>query len=115
MTVYRRNTSSGGVGFMVANYADGERRRFDSYATETDALEAANTLAKRLDKRDYVAASMTKEQAIEYASALQSLQPFKISLAPAVATLTEALGGIRNFVFGSVSCSTFSPSPKAGK
>ena len=30
--------------FMVANYADG-KRRFDSYATETEALEAANKLA----------------------------------------------------------------------
>jgi len=45
---------------MVANYVDGDTRRFDSYKTEADALAAAETLAKRLDARDYVAASMTK-------------------------------------------------------
>jgi hypothetical protein len=76
---------------MVVNYADGHRRRFDCYATETEALEAAETLAKRLDRRDYVAASMTREQAIEYANAIQSLQPFNLSLSPVVTTVTEAL------------------------
>jgi hypothetical protein len=76
---------------MVVNYADGQRRRFDCYATEIEALEAADTLAKRLDRRDYVAASMTREQAIEYASAIQLLQPFNLSLSPVVTTLTEAL------------------------
>ena len=91
VNVYRRTTPSGGVGFMVANYADGERRRFDSYSTETDALEAADALAKRLDKREYVAASMTKEQAIEFASVMQSLNALGLSLIPAVSTLTEAV------------------------
>jgi hypothetical protein len=49
---------------MVANYADGEARRFDSYKDEASALATAEKLAERLDKRDYVAASMTKEQAL---------------------------------------------------
>jgi integrase len=91
VTVYRRKTPRGGIAFMVVNYADGHRRRFDCYATETEALEAAETLAKRLDRRDYVAASMTREQAIEYANAIQSLQPFNLSLSPVVTTVTEAL------------------------
>src|ERR1035441_702323 len=75
VNVYRRKTPSGNFAFMVANYADGERRRFDSYLSEADALAAADTLAKRLDKRDYVAASMTQEQAIEYADSAAALKP----------------------------------------
>ncbi len=91
VTVYRRKTPSGNLAFMVANYADGDRRRFDSYATEEDALAAAETLAKRLDRRDYVAASMTREQAIEYANSAQALAPFKITLTTAITAVTECL------------------------
>lgn len=85
---------------MVANYASG-KRRFDCYPTEADALEAANRLARQLSKRDVITASMTRDQAIEYASAVQALEPFKISLVPAVTTLAEALkiaGDLPNIV-----------------
>ena len=75
---------------MVANYS-GEKRRFDSYGTETDAIEAANKLARQLSQRDVVSASMTREQSIEYASAVQSLQPLGISLLAAVAAWGEAV------------------------
>ena len=90
VTVYRRFTPSGNPAFMVANYS-GEKRRFDSYSTETDAFEAANKLARQLSQRDVVSASMTREQSIEYASAVQSLQPLGISLSAAVAALVEAV------------------------
>jgi integrase len=76
---------------MVANYADGERRRFDCYACETDALEAAEKLARRLDSRDYVAASMTRDQALEYANAVARLKPFSITVDAATATVAECL------------------------
>jgi site-specific recombinase XerD len=89
--VYRRTTPSGNFAYMVANYADGERRRFDSYASEADALAAAGTLAKRLDKRDYVAASMTQEQAIEYADSAAALKPFNVTVRAACATVAECL------------------------
>ena len=62
---------------MVANYADG-KRRFDSYATEADALDAANRLARQLSERDVVAAAMTNEQAADYAAAVQKLAPFNL-------------------------------------
>jgi integrase len=88
--VYRRSTGSGNFGFMVANYADG-KRRFDSYATEAEALEAAETLAKRLSQRDVLAASMTREQAVDYTSATQGLAPFNVSLPAMAATVTECL------------------------
>jgi integrase len=90
VSVYRRLTGSGVFGFMVANYADG-KRRFDSYATEAEAVEAADTLAKRLSQRDVLAASMTREQAVEYTSATQSLAPFNVSLPAVAATVTECL------------------------
>ena len=88
--VYRRKTPLGNFAFMVANYS-GEKRRFDSHATETDAMDAANKLARQLSQRDTIGASMTREQSIEYASAIQTLQPLGISLTSAVATLAEAI------------------------
>jgi site-specific recombinase XerD len=91
VTVYRRKTPSGNFAFMVANYADGERRRFDSYADEAEAIKAAETLANRLDKRDYVAASMTKDQAIEYANSVERLKPFNLTVDAATATVAACL------------------------
>ena len=84
---------------MVSNYADGENRRFDCYKSETDAIEAAEALAKRLDKRDFVAASMSQEQAIEYAGAVQVLDPFKVRVsdaASAVAGCLKIVGDLSN-------------------
>jgi hypothetical protein len=69
VTVYRRKTPNGNLAFIVANYADG-KRRFDSYLAEAEALDAAHTLAKQIDKRDYVAASTTQGQAVEYADSV---------------------------------------------
>jgi integrase len=89
--VYRRKTPSGNFSFMVANYADGERRRFDSYTVEGDALDAADKLARRLDARDYVAASMTKAQALEYANAAARLKPFNVTVDSATAAVAECL------------------------
>jgi hypothetical protein len=40
ITVYRRKTPLGNFAFMVANYS-GQKRRFDSYGTEADAMDAA--------------------------------------------------------------------------
>ena len=75
---------------MVANYANG-KRRFDSYPTEPDALEAANRLARQLSEREVLAAELTNEQASEYTAATQALAPFKLSLSATVGTLTECL------------------------
>ncbi|MBM3840113.1 MAG: site-specific integrase [Verrucomicrobia bacterium] len=91
VNVYRRKTPSGNFAFMVANYADGDRRRFDSYASEADALEAAEKLARRLDSRDYVAASMTRDQALEYANAVARLKPFNVTVDAATATVAQCL------------------------
>jgi integrase len=99
VNVYRRKTPSGNFAFMVSNYADGDNRRFDCYKSEAEAIEAAETLAKRLDKRDYVAASMTQEQAIEYAGAAQVLTPFNVRVgdaASAVAGCLKLVGDLSN-------------------
>jgi hypothetical protein len=76
---------------MVANYADGDRRRFDCYSAEADALDAADKLARRLDSRDYVAASMTRDQALEYANAVARLKPFNVTVDAATATVAQCL------------------------
>ena len=90
VTVYKRKTPLGNAAFMVANYS-GEKRRFDSYSTETEALEAANKLARQLSQRDVISASMTREQSIEFASVTQSLKPLGITLSAAVAAIVEAV------------------------
>jgi hypothetical protein len=95
INVYRRKTPQGNFAFMVANYADG-KRRFDSYASEADALDAAETLAKRIDKRDYVSASMTHAQAIEYADASAALTPFGVTVRAATSTVAECLKMVRD-------------------
>ena len=91
VTVYRRKNPSGNFGYLVANYADDNRRRLDSFPTETEALEAAEKLAKRIDSRDYVAASMTRQEAIEYANAQTRLKPFNVTVDAATATVAECL------------------------
>ncbi|MBK9137932.1 MAG: hypothetical protein IPM17_04110 [Verrucomicrobia bacterium] len=75
---------------MVANYATGQRR-FDSYGTEAAALEAANPLARQLSAQDVLAASLTNEQAADYAAAIQALTPFNVALPAAATTLAECL------------------------
>ena len=50
--VYRRKTPAGNFSFLVANYADGDKRRMDAYPTAVEAIEAATKLAQRLDARD---------------------------------------------------------------
>ena len=100
VTVYRRKTPAGNVAFMVVNYADG-KRRFDSFATEADALDAAERLAKQIDKRDYVAASMTQAQAVEYADAAAALAPYNLTVRAAASAVTECLkkvGDVSNLV-----------------
>jgi len=76
---------------MVANYAGSDRkRRFDSYADESLAVEAASKLARQLSERDTISASMTREQSFEFANATQKLQPIGISLTDAVCRFIEA-------------------------
>ena len=92
VNVYRRKTPSGFFAFMVANYAEqGGKRRFDSYSSEADALAAADTLARRLDKLDYLAASMTQAQAIEYAGAVDALAPYGVGVGAGAGALAECL------------------------
>ncbi|NBV23383.1 MAG: hypothetical protein EBS05_15870 [Proteobacteria bacterium] len=95
VAVYRRQLPSGGYGFMVANYSAG-KRRFDSYPTETEALDAAQRLARQLSERQVVAASMTNGQASEYAAAVATLKPYGITLTSAADTLAKCLGTVHD-------------------
>jgi integrase len=96
--VYKRTAPNGSPCFMVANYSGG-KRRFDSYADEALALEAAGKLARQLSEREVLAAAMTNEQASEYAAALQKLAPFNVGLlsaADAVAGSLKLVGDLPN-------------------
>jgi len=89
--IYRRKTPGGYYAYMVANYADSDKRRLDSYATPEEAREAANGLARKLSERDVVAAAMTNEQAAEYAASVQFLAPFNAPLLATASTVAECL------------------------
>lgn len=95
VSVYRRKTPLGNFAYMVANYS-GDKRRFDSYADEALALEAAGKLARQMSEREVIAAALTNEQASEYAAAVQTLAPFNVGLlsaADAVANALKTIGG----------------------
>ena len=89
--VYRRKTPAGNFSYLVANYADGDKRRMDAYPSAVEAIEAATKLAQRLDARDYVAASMTRPQALEYANAEARLKPFGVTVDSATAAVAHCL------------------------
>ena len=96
VSIYRRTAPNGSPCFMVANYADG-KRRFDSYADESLAQQAAGKLARQLSEREVLAAALTNEQASEYAAAVQRLAPFNVGLlsaADAVAECLKLVGGL---------------------
>ena len=90
VSIYKDLTPSGNDRFRVANYSTG-KRVYEPYSTEAEAVEAANKLAKQLSQRDVIGASMTREQSIEFASAVQSLQPLGLTLSAAVAAIVEAV------------------------
>jgi integrase len=90
VSIYRRTSPGGHQCFMVANYAEG-KRRFDSYAGEAEALEAAARLARQMSERDTIGATMTREQSLEWAAAEQVLKPLGISVAAAASTVAECL------------------------
>jgi hypothetical protein len=48
-------------------------------------------LARHLSERDVLSASMTREQAVDFAAALQILNPLEVSLTTAISTLSEAI------------------------
>jgi integrase len=88
--VYLRVMPNGTPGYLVANYVDG-KRRLVSYKTDQLATDAADTLAKKLSKRDVIGASMTKEDSAAFATATQELQPLGISLIDAAVTIKAAV------------------------
>lgn len=64
-------------------------------------MDAADRLAKQIDKRDYFAASMTQAQAVEYADAVAALAPFNVTVraaSRAVAECVKLLGDLPNLV-----------------
>jgi integrase len=78
--------------FLVANYSgEGGKRRLDSYKTEQLALDAADTLAKRLSKRDAIGAAMTRDDSQQFAVASQELMPHGVSLSAAATVICQAI------------------------
>jgi hypothetical protein len=95
VSIYRRENPTGNHAFMVANYANGERR-FGSYPIESEALEAATVLARQLSEQDVLGAGLTNKQASDYASAVQALAPWRLSLGTtASAAATQVMGDPR--------------------
>ncbi len=96
MTVYKRTLHNGSTGYQVANYSQrneqGKRkRRLDSYATEGEAMEAAQKLVRQMSQLEVIGAGMTRDQSIEYASSVQTLLPYNIPLTSAASTIAESV------------------------
>ena len=106
VSVYRRQTPTGGFAFMLANYAEG-KRRFDSYADEVVALEAANKLAKQMAERDIIGATRTRGEALEYAGARQTLAPFGLSLPDVASSVARCLKLLPGLVEIEAACRFF--------
>jgi integrase len=92
--VYQHKTPAGNFTYQVARYDADGKRHWDSYVNPPDALAAAETLAKRIDSRDYVAASMTRDQAIEYANSVARLKPYGVTVDAATAAVAEWLAQV---------------------
>ena len=90
VTVYRRVRADSSFGYEVANYSSG-RRRLESFPDAEEALERARSISRLASGGDVIAASLSKADAAEYASALQSLGPYRVSLSVAASTLAECL------------------------
>lgn len=88
--IYKRRTPSGTDGFMVADYSQG-KRRLVSYPSESEALEAANLLAQRMNEGKVLVAGMANEDAAAYASATQNLRPFRVGIVDASAVIAHCL------------------------
>jgi integrase len=80
---------------MVANWSTG-KRRFDSYAEESLALDAADRLARQMSERDVLSASMTRDQSVEYAQAVQALTPHNVTVSAAANATSEWLKVLGN-------------------
>ena len=102
VSVYRRTTPSGNHAYMVANYAKG-RRRFDSYPTESDAMDAAVRLARQISEGQVLAASLTNDDAAAFTAAMQVLADHPgISVLAAAETVSACLkiidGGLTSII-----------------
>lgn len=94
VSVYRRKTPQGNVGYMVANYATG-KRRFDAYPTEDEALDAALTLAQKLSENQVLAAELTNKDAAAYVAACQAVAPHDLlTVAHAVQSCLKLVGDL---------------------
>ena len=91
VTVYRRKTPRAISPTWLPTMRTGRRRSSTATPAKPTPWTAADTLAKRMDNRDYVAASMTQEQAIEYANAVARLKPFNVTVDAATSTVAECL------------------------
>jgi hypothetical protein len=114
VSIYRRIAPNGSPCYMVANYSTG-KRRFDSYADESLAIEAATKLARQMSERQVIAAAMTNEQAQEYASAVQKVKPFNVGLlavADAVAEVLRIIGGFKDMDAVKIAAAQGQPLPE---
>jgi hypothetical protein len=93
VSVYKSTQPNGSPRFQVANYSTG-KRRFDSYAIEAEAKEAAMRLAQQLSQRDTKAAMLTEAQAVEYVRSSEVLQPFKATIGAGAEALAGWLGKV---------------------
>ncbi len=90
VTVYRRRRADGSFGFEVASYAT-NKRKLESWPTAESAIQRAADLARMMNDRQIVAASLTNEEAASYSAAVQTLAASKTDLLLAARTVAACL------------------------
>lgn len=91
VTIFRRKTPSGNWAYMVVHYADGNRRKFESFPTEAEAMTRANSIVNNLNEGHNKAAMLTEDQAMEFINSETRLKPFGVSVDAATAKIAECL------------------------
>ena len=106
VTVYKRTTPNGKTGFMVAYKEDG-KRKFDSYGSEAEALEEANTKAGRLSTLGVKASQLTGDELHAYVAILEAAKPLGIPLGRVIEKVLEAVAIVGDVDKIPVACKFF--------
>jgi hypothetical protein len=83
LTLYKRTTASGSVGFMLAYRQDG-KRKFDSFSDEDTAVQAANTKAHQLSTLGVKAAQISDDDMRMCVAAMDAAKSLGLSVAEIV-------------------------------
>jgi integrase len=106
VTVYKRTTPNGKIGYMLAYKQDG-KRKFDSYGDEAEALEKANKKAQQLSTLGVKASELSDDDLRALVAAMDILKPLRLTLGRVVEKVVEAVEIVGSLENVPVACRFF--------